>query len=153
MIILRLAVLMTLALTGCTPYAQIPPVPQLTPVTARPLAGGDWSYSPTSSTIEFLLFFDAQGVKGSGLRQEASVWRSENTIYVAGLIIDLSSGNTFGRKDDYRAKSVISNIETGIYTVIDALTGEKVGEIDTTRRNGGLVPATVNARSATINSD
>lgn len=107
-------------------------------ITGRPLEGGSWHYSPEKSTLELILHFDALGAAGKLLRQEASVWRDGKHIYVAGLFIDISDGNTLGRKDDFRAKASITSIKPGTYTVIDAYNGEAIGELNTASGEGTL---------------
>ena len=105
-------------------------------ITARPLEGGSWSYVSDKSAIEFMLQFDAAGLSGGPFRQEASVWRDGQSLYIAGLFIDISDGNTFGRKDDFRAKAAITGIEPGTYTLIDAYDGQQLAEISTTSGHG-----------------
>ena len=129
---LATVVVMTSSCSGAT---------QTRAITARPLEGGSWSYASDKSTIEFMLQFEAVGLSGGPFRQEASVWRDGKSLYIAGLFIDISDGNTFGRKDDFRAKAAITSIEPGTYTVIDAFDGQELAEINTASGHGTLFRA------------
>ena len=129
---LAMVVLTTSSCSGTT---------QTSAMTARPLEGGSWSYASDTSAVEFTLQFDGSGLSGGPFRQEASVWRDGKSLYIAGLFLDLSDGNTRGRKDDFRAKAAITGIEPGAYTVIDAYDGQELAEINTASGHGTLFRA------------